>query len=94
MFLVTNTTLGDEYTPSVFANIDSATAWLKECTAGNIRAAYSNTCEDMEDDEALEWAEENVDGFVYDLCYSMIWYDDENYNRMEIYDLSKLEINS
>ena len=93
MFIITNTTMGDEYTPSKANTFEEAKAWLFECTANNIRAWKADENEElneMDNEEVLEWAEENADGFSYNDWGSEIWYDDDSYNIMNIYDLDKI----
>ena len=92
MFIITNTTMGGEYTPSKANTFEEAKAWLFECTANNIPAWQEGEHEelsDMSDVEILEWASENLDVKFNDWG-SEIWYDDDSYNIMNIYDLDKI----
>lgn len=97
MFIITNTTMGGEYTPSKAETFEEARAWLLECTANNIRAWEG--CEypelnDMNNEEVLEWAEEKAEDGLIDFCFSNdsseIYYGDDSYNIMNIYNLDEL----
>ena len=91
MFIITNTTHGKEYTPSKATTFEEAKAWLFECTAKNIRAyVKEDIFADMSDAEVLERAESNLDGFSYSEWGTELWYDDNSYNIMNIYDLDKI----
>ena len=97
MFIITNTTCGGEYTPSKAETFEEAKAWLFECTARNIcawKASDYPELNDMSDEEVLKWAEEQSEEGEIDFCFSdnssEIYYDDDSYNIMNIYDLDKI----
>lgn len=89
MYIVTNCTPQGNYTPVVTETLEEAKAWMVECTAGNIRAAYGNGRTDlftMTDEEVLAWAEENADCNIYDE-QTEIYYGDDAFNIMEIFEV-------
>ena len=97
MFIITNTTNGGEYTPSKANTLEEARAWLFECTANNIRAWKG--CEypeldNMTDEKVIDWGKEKAKEGEIDFSFSKdsseIYYDDDSYNIMNIYDLDKL----
>ena len=93
MYIITNTCLNGEYTPSKAETLKEARAWLFECTANNIRVWKGDEYPElynMSDEEVLEWAEENLSDFSYNDDSSEIYYDDDSYNIMNIYDLDKI----
>ena len=97
MYIITNTCLNGEYTPSKANTLEEARAWLFECTANNIRVWKGNEypeLNDMSDEEVLEWAEGKAEDGEIDFSYSNdsseIYYDDDSYNIMNIYDLDKI----
>ena len=97
MFIITNTCLNGEYTPSKANTLEEARAWLMECTANNIRAwkQYEHPeLEDMSDEDVIAWAEDKAEDGSIDFAFSKwgseIYYDDESYNIMNIYDLDKI----
>jgi hypothetical protein len=97
MFIITNTCLNGEYTPSKANTLEEAQAWLKECTTNNIRAWKESEypeLRDMSDDEVIEWAEEKAEDGDIDFCFnkdgSEIYYGDETYNIMNIYSLDEI----
>lgn len=92
MYIITNTCLNAEYTPSKVETLGEAKAWLKRCTVANIRG-WKNECKflkDMSDDGVIEWAKYSLNDFEFDKdgMHSAIYYDDESYNIMNIYDIS------
>lgn len=90
MFIITNTYEGGEYTPSKANTLDEAKAWLKECTANNIRAWKHPELENMSDDDVIKLAECSSIDFSFSECGSELHYDDGSYNIMNIYDLNKI----
>jgi len=97
MHIITNTTMGGEYTPSKANTYKEAQEWLKQCTAGNIRAWKMNECpslETMTDEEVIAWAEDKSEKGLIDFTISKdsseIYYDDDSYNIMNIYDLDEI----
>lgn len=93
MFIITNTTNGGEYTPSKAKTLAEAKKWLCECTADNIRSWKEDEEEalsDMSDKEVIKWAKENLSDFSFTPYSSEIWYDDESYNIMHIYNLDDI----
>ena len=95
MYIITNTFLGGEYTPSKTETYEEAHSWLKECTANNIKASFFAKIEhemkmparEMSVDEIINWAKANVPDFACDENYSYIEYGDGTYNIMHIYKL-------
>jgi hypothetical protein len=97
MYIITNTCLNGEYTPSKAETLEEAQAWLVECTAGNIRAWKEHRypeLNDMSDKEVIEWAEEKAEDGEIDFSFSKdgseIYYGDDSYNIMNIYDLDEI----
>ena len=95
MYIITNTTMGGEYTPSKAETLEEARRWLLECTANNIRAWKGDeekSLSNMTNEEVIEWAEENFSlcDFSFSPDSSEIWYDDNSYNIMNIYNLDKI----
>lgn len=93
MYIVTNTTMGGEYTPSKAETLEEARQWLLECTANNIRIWKEDKEEslsDMTNEEVIEWAKKNLSDFSFSPDNSEIWYDDESYNIMNIYNLDEI----
>lgn len=86
MFIITNSYEGGEYTPSYADTLEEAQKWMKECTAGNLRDA-NDECEEMSDDEVIEWANENSPAFEFDDRHSYIEYSYGSYQLMNIYSL-------
>ena len=85
MYIITNSYEGGEYTPSYANSYEEALAWMKECTAGNIRDA-NDQCENMSDDEVVEWANANSPAFEFDDVHSYIEYSWGSYQLMNIYN--------
>lgn len=91
--IVTNATPLGNYTPVACKDMEDANNWMKECTAGNIRNYTGGTpvgdgriVNDLDDDEVIEWAEENLDGFEYvEDKKSYVEYSDGSYNHMQIF---------
>lgn len=92
MYIITNTCLNGEYTPSKAETLEEAKAWLKRCTAANIRGWKNEYkfLKEMSDDGVIEWAKCSLNDFEFDEdeMHSAIYYDDESYNIMNIYDIS------
>lgn len=92
-YIVTNTCLGGEYTPSVFITRTAAKNWIKEVTAENIRNAYEYKCKDLEemsDMKVIDWAKRNIAHFVFTETSSFISYSDDAYNAMQLYCLKDI----
>ena len=92
MFIVTNFTDTGEYTPSKLNTMEEATNWLYECTANNIRSWKGEKLPrtDMSNEEVLEWANDNLDGFEYDEYGTHIEYGDGAFQEMNVYDLDNI----
>ena len=97
MYIITNTCLNGEYTPSKANTLEEAQAWLVECTADNIRAWKESKYKelaDMTDEEVIEWAEDKAEDGLIDFCFSKygseIYYGDDSYNIMNIYNLDEI----
>lgn len=94
MYIITNTTNGNEYTPSTAETEKEAYDWLLQCTATNIRAYHTDKSflDAKTNTEVIEWARKNMgDNFKFTPTHSEIWYSDgETYNIMTIYDLDKI----
>ena len=92
MYIITNTCLNGEYTPSKAETLEEAKAWLKKCTVDNIRGWKNGYkfLKDLSDDGVIEWAKCCLNDFEFDEdeMHSAIYYDDESYNIMNIYDIS------
>ena len=93
MYIITNTTMGGEYTPSKAKTLEEAQKWLYECTANNIRA-WKDACfpelKNMSDKDVIVWAEKNLNNFKFNNNSSEIYYDNDSYNIMNIYNLDKI----
>ena len=93
MFIITNSCLEGEYTPSIANTIDEARDWLKSCTADNIRtsAPEEYNLDKLSDEEVINWANENYkETFTFNENHSFIRYADGTYNFMSIYDIDKI----
>lgn len=97
MYIITNTCLNGEYTPTKTNTLEEAQAWLLECTANNIRAYKENEYEELKDmsyEEIIEWAEEKAEDGLIDFSFSKdgseIYYSDGSYNIMNIYNLNEI----
>ena len=89
MYIITNTTYMNEYTPSTTDTLQEAKAWMQKCTADNLRAWKDGIIEleNMSDEEIIQWAKEHESEFEYDEMHSLIVYGDFTYNRMQIYKI-------
>lgn len=99
MYIITNTCMGGEYTPSKAKTLKEAKKWLKFCTADNIVIWKGDEYEflyNMSDKKVIKWAKENLNNFVFseDGMHSEIHYGDSSYNVMNIYDLDKIHYKS
>ena len=97
MFIITNICQGGEYTPSKANTLEEARAWMLECTANNIRVWKQREypeLTDMSNEDIIKWAEDKAENGSIDFTFgkdsSEIYYDDESYNIMNIYDLDKI----
>lgn len=96
MYIITNTCLNGEYTPSKANTLEEARKWLYECTANNIRAWGCEYPElnNMSNKEVLEWADDKAEDGELDFCFSEdgseIYYGDDSYNIMNIYNLDEI----
>ncbi len=97
MYIITNTCLNGEYTPSKAETLEEARAWLFECTADNIRVWKADRypeLNDMSDKEVLDWAEEKAEDGLIDFSFSNdgseIYYGDDSYNIMNIYNIDEI----
>lgn len=89
-FIVTNTCLGGEYTPSIFSKKDEALKWILECTSQNIRIAYGsnkNKLDSLTNEEVIVWAQTNLSNFKFSEKSSYIEYSDGTYNLMNLYEI-------
>lgn len=95
MYIITNTCLNGEYTPSKAETLEEAKAWLKKCTVDNIRGWKNGYkfLKDMSDDGVIEWAKCSLNDFEFDEdgMHSAVHYDDESYNIMNIHYISNDE---
>lgn len=97
MYIITNTTMGNEYTPSKANTLAEAQVFMTECTANNIRAWKGNEhqeLENMSNEEVIAWATNKAKNGEIDFSFenfgSEIYYNDESYNIMNIYDLDQI----
>ena len=98
MFIITNTCSNGEYTPSKANTLEEAKEWLKRCTVDNLISWQSDKIEEywgkeideITDDEIIEWAKEELEDFIFNENESRIYYNDNSYNIMKIYDLDKI----
>lgn len=91
MYIITNSTLCGDYTPSTADTLEEARAWMQECTAENIRSSLEgDLCCGMTDAEIIAWAKDNLEYFEFDEMHSYIQYNDDSYNLMHIYNVDDL----
>lgn len=89
MYIVTNCTPQGNYTPVVTNTLKEAEVWMVECTANNIRNAFEDEYEElneMSDADVLVWAKKNGEFYIYK-DKTEIYYDDGAYNIMEIFEV-------
>lgn len=93
MYIITNSTKMNEYTPSKTSTLTEARTWMCSCTADNIRSYMNHEYEElnaMTDTQVIEWAKENLNDFEFSEQHSLIVYaDEESYNLMNIYNLDE-----
>lgn len=100
MFIITNCTDRGNYTPSKADTYEDAYIWMVECTAENIKMAYSHDIEEetgkkpdeLSVDDVIDWAEYNLDGYIFSIDNekSYVEYSDGSFNEMKIFDLTKI----
>lgn len=90
LYIVTNAISGGEYTPTLCSSFDEAKDWLIECTANNIRSWMGGKYKilfNMSNIDVIEWGEKNLPDFEFSEKGSKIYYGDDDYNIMNIYEV-------
>lgn len=106
IYVITNCTGEDNYTPSVFKDRNEALSWMRECATNNIVAGYKKELKSCIYDEAhnpvtddaerlqdiiLDYADTYIDGVdVFEEKIS-IYYDDETCNILELFEVEMIE---
>lgn len=87
MFIVTNCTPTGNYKPSIFNDLESATNWMHECTANNIKAVTDHCLKNMSNKDICLWSESYMNAKI-SIGRTEIYYDDDSYNIMEIFEVN------
>ena len=92
MYIITNTTSTGEYTPLKAKSLKKSKKIMLEMMADNIRSYRSDVAklENMSDKKVVKWAKKHLEDFIFNDKESFISYDDETFNKIQIYDLKKL----
>lgn len=92
MYIITNTTSTGEYTPIKAKSLKKSKKIMLEMMADNIRGYRSDVAklEKMSDKKVVKWAKKHLEDFIFNDKESFISYDDETFNKMQIYNLKEL----
>lgn len=102
MYIITNRTPDGEYAPSATNSKKEAIEWLRECSINNYVAAYGpivfgkltlvgEAYNELKKvglvDDFIRYVNNDKSGSRIDEDNSIIWYLDESYNNMTIYEM-------